>query len=807
MGRGWKTKVLLALVAALIVVAVKTPALDRARAWGQGAERSVYVALAWPVASGQGDLDYIAPVVTKGVPRTGAQTWLIPWRFWTRHGTLWRDAQLHGRSGATVRTAMTYGYGVLGLLLLVILTKPLLSLAWRARTLKPTGAGGTARWATWRDLRRYRPRRGQAKVMLGRLRGRVVALMGELMYLNVLVVAPPGMGKTSGLIIPNLFAERGDRARSWRRRARLGRGLVITDLKGELARKTLGALSRTHRCVVLDVYAPATSAAWNPLAHVNTAAEVREFVECWFKNTGGTSTTDKYFDNSTMLLMQAGILHLKEIHRRDGRGEPTLADLRAFLQQGLDGPARVTQALLDSPSRAAYDVGSNFLAIAATNDKIISGVFTDLPNRLSVLQDDEVCAVTSANEIDYAALSDPTQRPTALYLVLDPDRGQVLTAVFFQQHFKALAAAAKAHGGTLPRAVYHYLDEFGNCGTITNVSSAITTLRAARGGFMLILQTLAQLGAAYGKEGKETIMAGCATTLCLAGTSGEDAAYFSKEADKQTAVSANAGESKKLGAFRPQHDNLGYSEMATELIKPGEIRTLPRDQMVVLSGNAPPMKLRQRAWYPRRYRDNWWMRVQAAMRPGAPWYAPWRGEALTDAGPLRATPLAVPALPASRPTSGAEPAVPLVALDVDDAPAPAARTAPTETTPTAAVATLTPTTAGDPAPHTTHEPVAASDAAAAAPHNVAVEGRVERQEQGQERMSRRPVPPPRPRASVSPPPPPPPPRSRGAGSRAPVPAPTRPAGVSPAAPASPWDDVLQAVQGVQGAPGDGRGRD
>jgi len=803
MGRGWKTKLLLALGAALIVVAIKTPAIDRARAWGQGAARGAYVALAWPVASGLNDLDYIAPVVTKGVPQKekGAHAWLIPWRFWTRHGTTWRYTQLHGRSGATVRTVMLYGYGVLGLLLLLVLTKPLLYLLWRARTLKPTGAGGTARWAGWGDLRRYRPKRGQAKVMLGRLQGRVVALVGELMYLNVLVVAPPGMGKTSGLIIPNLFAERGDRARSWWRRARLGRSLVITDLKGELARKTLAALSRTHRCVVLDVYAPATSAAWNPLAHINTAAEVREFVECWFKNTGGTSTTDKYFDNSTMLLMQAGILHLKEVHRRDGRGEPTLAALRAFLQQGLDGPARVTQALLDSPSSAAYEVGSNFLAIAATNDKIISGVFTDLPNRLSVLQDDEVCAVTSANEIDYAALCDPTQRPTALYLVLDPDRGQVLTAVFFQQHFKALAAAAKAHGGILPRAVYHYLDEFGNCGTITNLTSAITTLRAARGGFLLILQTLAQLVTAYGKEGKETIMAGCATKLCLAGTSGEDAAYFSKEADKQTSVSANAGESKKLGAFRPQHDNLGYSEMATELIKPGEIRTLPRDRMVVLSGNVPPMRLRQRAWYPWRYRDNWWMHVQAAMRLGVPWYAPWRGEPLTGAGPLRVTPLVAPALPASRPEPGAEPAGPLVALDVDAAPAPAARTAPTETATVVTVAAPASAAPSDAVPHTTHEPAASSDAASAVPHNVAVEGRVESQERGQERKPRRPVPPPRPRASV---PPPPPPQARGAGSRSPVPVPAIPAGVSPAGAASPWDDVLQ---GVQGAPGDGRGRD
>ncbi len=133
------------------------------------------------------------------------------------------------------------------------------------------------------------------------------------------------------------------------------------------------------------------------------------------------------------------------------------------------------------------------------------------------------------------------------------------------------------------------------------------------------------------------------------------------------------------------------------------------------------------------------------------------------------------------------------AVRFDAAPATVARTAPTETT----VAVPAPAVASDTVPHMTHGPAASSDAAAAAPHYVVGEGRVE----SQERKLRRPVPPPRPRASV---PPPPPPRARGAGSRSPVPAPAIPAGVSPAEAASPWDDVLQSVQG---APGDGRGRD
>jgi type IV secretory pathway TraG/TraD family ATPase VirD4 len=48
----------------------------------------------------------------------------------------------------------------------------------------------------------------------------------------VLVCAPPGSGKSSGLIIPNILAERGTRS------------LVIVDPKSELLGLTCGAVSR-----------------------------------------------------------------------------------------------------------------------------------------------------------------------------------------------------------------------------------------------------------------------------------------------------------------------------------------------------------------------------------------------------------------------------------------------------------------------------------------------------------------------------------------------------------------------------------
>ncbi len=83
--------------------------------------------------------------------------------------------------------------------------------------------------------------------------------------------------------------------------------------------------------------------------------------------------------------------------------------------------------------------------------------------------------------------------------------------------------------------------------------------------------------------------------------------------------------------------------------------------MVLLTGNVPPVKLAQRAWYQKRYRDNWPMLLQARMRVGAPRWWPWSGPAPTSAGPLRATPLSEPRTPRLE-----RPPRPADALDVEE---------------------------------------------------------------------------------------------------------------------------------------------
>ena len=67
--------------------------------------------------------------------------------------------------------------------------------------------------------------------------------------MNTLLIGPPGSGKSSGLIIPNLLREGGTRS------------LVVTDLKGELRQTCARHLAKTHEVWAVNFLDPGGSLA------------------------------------------------------------------------------------------------------------------------------------------------------------------------------------------------------------------------------------------------------------------------------------------------------------------------------------------------------------------------------------------------------------------------------------------------------------------------------------------------------------------------------------------------------------------
>ncbi len=685
------------IAAVLVVTAAAAVALGPGGWYGRGVREATaryhqaYVAAAWPAEDAGIYLGAYIKAHNRGaggfysMPKGGqaqVSPRLVSWGDWTRDPER-QYARIHraGKDMALLRLSVMGELGGALLLVVLLLSRPLWYVTTGMAKLKPSKALGGAVLATWRDLRELKATTRDAQIILGKLNGKLLALRGLEQYQSALVVGPPRAGKSVGLFITNLLLERGigrgaaltrllqrvqkrltattaegegesegarvrfdrrlaagalNRAerRLMRRRLRGVRSMVATDLKGELTERTYAALARTHRVIVVNFVSPATSAGYNPLAHIKTALDAMVFAQTWIANTG-ESSSEPFWDSAAKYLITAIVLHLNATQG----GKATLAHVRKFLMLGSE---KIMGTLGDSPDRDVREAMEGFKRDLERNEKLQGSIFIELPLRFQVIADPRVQATTGCDEVPFAEMADRDARPIALFLVLDRRMSKELrplTACFFSQMFnEVIEVADRSPGGMLPRQILGYCDEFGNLGTIYNFPTWMTTVRSAGMGFILAVQALAQLEELYGAEGKEIIMGACNVKIALAKTTDKDAKWFSEQTGTTTVLAANAGVSRKRGAVLVDHGNQGYSETSQPLMTAGDVTRMPTNKMLLLSGNRPPVVVTQVRWYSKRL-GLFSTRVRKRGLLRLP-----DGATVPPAGPPRPMPLPVPAV-------------------------------------------------------------------------------------------------------------------------------------------------------------------
>jgi len=714
------------IITVLALAAAAAVALGPGGWYGRGVRAATvryhqaYVAAAWPAEDAGIYLGAYIKAHNRGVggggfysmPKGGTPAQVSPrlvsWGDWTRDPER-QYARIHraGKDMALLRLAVMGELGGALLLVVLLLSRPLWYVTTGMAKLKPSKALGGAVLGTWRDLRELKATTRDAQIILGKLNGKLLALRGLEQYQSALVVGPPRAGKSVGLFITNLLLERGigrgaaltkllqrlqqsltrrttgegararvrldrrlaagvlNRAerRLMRRRLRGVRSIVATDLKGELTERTYAALARTHRVIVVNFVSPATSAGYNPLAHIKTALDAMVFAQTWIANTG-ESSSEPFWDSAAKYLITAVVLHLNATQG----GKATLTHVRKFLMLG---SATIMGTLGDSPAGDVREAMEGFKADLERNEKLQGSIFIELPLRFQVVADPRVQATTGCDEAPFAEMADRDARPIALFLVLDRRMSKELrplTACFFSQMFnEVIEVADRSPGGMLPRQILGYCDEFGNLGTIYNFPTWMTTVRSAGMGFILAVQALAQLEELYGAEGKEIIMGACNVKIALAKTTDKDAKWFSEQTGTTTVLAANAGVSRKRGAVLVDHGNQGYSETSQPLMTAGDVTRMPTNKMLLLSGNRPPVVVTQVRWYSKRL-GLFSTRVRRLGLLRLPDGAP-----VPPAGPPRPTPLPVPAVAFTL-------TAPPVATEATAPPAARARTTPSQAT-------------------------------------------------------------------------------------------------------------------------------
>ena len=453
---------------------------------------------------------------------------------------------------------------------------------------------GTAHWATLGELKRAKlvpdtkgqqlllaspseaGHNGQSQapesLLLIGYRGRYpVALTERQQESHVLIVAPTGKRKSSGFFIPALLAERGHRS------------MLINDVKGELFSLCGGAMTRYHNVLLFSPTRPESSNRYNPLAHIQSSKDARDFARAWVDNTG--LSREEFYNVASRTLIAALVLHLIDTEQRPALSR--LADLVAT--KTLD---EIKTLLLSSQSGRARNTAGAFLQTIEANPKLSSGVMLGVANRFSILIDSpEYRQVTAADDVDFRAMIDGA-RPTALFLNVPAsatDDLKPLTALLTMQLMNYLTRRAEQEqGGRLPRPFALYLDEFANAGRIPDIEKHISLVRGAGIAIISAVQDFGQIDRVYGRDIADTFLSNFTSQIVLPGLGQREAEYYSKKLGFSTVAATSYSSSTTDRTSRTSTTTV--SEAQRPLLLPDEIRTMPVGSFIMIRDNTAPVR-------------------------------------------------------------------------------------------------------------------------------------------------------------------------------------------------------------------------
>ena len=493
----------------------------------------------------------------------------------------------------------------------------LVAMSWRERrALRHDDVHGTAHWASRAEIEAtgLLPRKGRpgAGVYVGGWTDK----RGRLHYLrhngpeHIAAIAPTRSGKGVGLVVPTLL--------SW------PHSVVVNDQKGELWNMTAGWRSKDAGNAVLrfDPGAVKGSVKFNPLEEIRlgTIHEVGDAQNLVTNivDPDGKGLVDHWAKTAHAFLTGV-VLHVLYKAQAAGR-TGALPDVALALSD----PARPVEALYEEmlanrwPVEALYrdirgDIEATHPIIAAaardmTNrpDEERGSVLSTAMSFLSLYRDPLVARNTARSDFTIMDLMNHTT-PVSLYLVVraeDKDRMKPLMRLIINQLVRVLMRPELReddNGKPLPPHKHRLLlmlDEFPSYGKLEVFQEAMAYIAGYGLKAYLIMQDVAQLWGAYGRD--ESITSNCNVRVAYAPNKIETAEWLSRMLGTMTVVKEDVTTSG--GRFSAVLSSVSktYHEVSRPLATPDEIMRLkspvkdendvivePGDMLVFAAGHAP----------------------------------------------------------------------------------------------------------------------------------------------------------------------------------------------------------------------------
>lgn len=447
--------------------------------------------------------------------------------------------------------------------------------AWRLRSAPVTF--GAARWLQAREAAAL-GLLGSRGLFLGKLGKRMVRFAD--VEGSVVVFAPQGAGKGTGIVVPNLLTYPGS--------------VICTDPKGENHAVTARARAAFGPVYCVNVGDPDRSHRFNPLdvvsrdllRAVDDCARLAELLM-----PSESREAESHWRLRSVSVLTALLLYVIEKHGSDEH-RCTLAAVHEIVT----APAGQLVDILTDMQRSTQFVVRSEAGLLSNSLASEEGLnlLSNLSKGTGIWAEGRVLGrLTRCSDFDLER--DVVGRVATLFVSVPED----MTAVYapFMRVMVGLGLHAVARVGKqgvgAERPLF-MLDEAAALGNIPELESGMGHLRAyARA--VLIFQDLGQLQGTYRKWRSLLANAGCQVFF---GVNDQDTAELvSKMLGDTTVEAPSFGVNTGAAGVLAQHENVGVGQAGRRLMLPSEVLRMGRDQAVVFLRDAPHPLLAARIRY------------------------------------------------------------------------------------------------------------------------------------------------------------------------------------------------------------------
>lgn len=488
------------------------------------------------------------------------------------------------------------------------------------------GPYGNARWATPKERAGMYPffKFGKATKPGITLRFDKSGAEVDTSMKTVMLVCPPGGGKTKSVLIPTLLYN----AEVNKNTEGKGASILSVDCKGE-EYNTTATYMATHGYTVrlLDFRNPQHSLQYNLLNPINRYMDLARNTENETDQIRYRSQAERqakllaeaivaatssdghgenpFFTETAKGLITAMVLVVSEFGAEDERHIVSvfrlIVELNGLLQTADDKDDDRNQKsrlgtlldLLPGDVRAKLYAGAATTADVRTSMNVFSSALSRLLAFLDAQTEQMICAQSpglSAQEF--------IDNPTCVFLVL-PDEdttAHFFATLYIEQMTTMLVHIASTSGDPeqkLPRPVLVLWDEFGQSPRCKGLAHWIGAWRSRNIRLLLSLQAESQLEMVHGKDVARVVSEAVQIRMYSNLTGGETAQNLSKELGQYTVITQSVTQGDKSGSS-------SRSTTGRALISHDEIASLPLGTWLVKANTMNPIKARlpiySKAW-------------------------------------------------------------------------------------------------------------------------------------------------------------------------------------------------------------------